>query len=343
MLQNSASEASLRAQAPSLERWDLYRTLAEPLRLRLLALVAEEELAVGELADLLKESQPNVSRAWTPLRDAGLVVARREGTRVFLRVREEAEKDAVVRDALAQGRMLAEKDGSIARVAEIVAARDLAARAYFDAPRDRDLEALKAPPPELAAYLFAASPYRDQVALDAGTGDGGLIDVLSPAFAKVIAVDRSGAQLQGARARVAMRGYRNVKIIEGDLDSPQVKADVKKAAGKGVDVIFAVRMLHHASKPAELVKTMASLLAPGGRIVVLDYARHDDEKMRDAGDVWLGFDARALGKIAREARVDLEGVAPLSPPFVPEGPDAHLPWQTLVFRKKQTTRNDHHG
>ena len=76
MLQNGNSEASLRAQAPSLDRWDLYRTLAEPLRLRLLALVAEEELAVGELADLLKESQPNVSRAWTPLRDAGLVVAR---------------------------------------------------------------------------------------------------------------------------------------------------------------------------------------------------------------------------------------------------------------------------
>src|ERR1700709_1972574 len=63
MLETATSSTS------SQERWDLYRTLAEPLRLRLLALVGEEELAVGELAELLKESQPNVSRAWTPLRD----------------------------------------------------------------------------------------------------------------------------------------------------------------------------------------------------------------------------------------------------------------------------------
>src|ERR1700690_4122724 len=101
MLETATSSTSSTASIP--ERWDLYRTLAEPLRLRLLALVAEEELAVGELAELLKESQPNVSRAWTPLRDAGLVVARREGTRVFLSVREEAASDVVVADALKSG------------------------------------------------------------------------------------------------------------------------------------------------------------------------------------------------------------------------------------------------
>ncbi|MEO8875298.1 MAG: metalloregulator ArsR/SmtB family transcription factor, partial [Polyangiaceae bacterium] len=116
-----------KGQAKTQERWDLYRTLAEPLRLRLLALVADEELAVGELAELLQESQPNVSRAWTPLRDAGLVAARRDGTRVFVRLREGAAEDAVVLDALTSGRALVEKDGSLARVSQVVAARDLAA------------------------------------------------------------------------------------------------------------------------------------------------------------------------------------------------------------------------
>jgi len=338
MLQAAVPQLSSGSSAPkdparAQERWDLYRTLAEPLRLRLLALVAAEELAVGELAELLQESQPNVSRAWTPLRDAGLVVARREGTRVFVRLREGAGDDAVVLDALASGTALAKKDGSLGRVAQVVAARDLAARAYFDAPRDRDPEHLKKPPPELGAYLFAVSPFRDETALDAGTGDGGLIDVLAPAFSKVIAVDRSIAQLAAARARVSMRGYTNVKIVEGELGS----SEVKRAVGSGVDVIFAVRLLHHASKPAELVKTMASLLAPGGRIVALDYAHHDDEKMRELGDVWLGFDAGELGKMAREAGVVLDGITAIASPFVPEGEGAHLPWQCFTFRKAQAS------
>ena len=184
MLQNGASSAPpLRSQLPR-ERWDLYRTLAEPLRLRLLALVAEEELAVGELAELLKESQPNVSRAWTPLRDAGLVVARREGTRVFLRVREEASKTrscSMRSQAAARSPRKTEASRVFRRSSPRATWR---ARAYFDAPRARDPESLKAPPAELAAYLFAVSPYRDQVALDAGTGDGGLLDVLAPAFSR---------------------------------------------------------------------------------------------------------------------------------------------------------------
>ncbi len=337
------ADSSTRSPPKLQERWDLYRTLAEPLRLRLLALVAEEELAVGELAELLKESQPNVSRAATPLREAGLVSSRKDGTRVLLRLHEAAHDDAVVADALASGKALVERDGSLARVPQIVAARDLAARAYFDAPRERDPEAMKRPPAELGAYLFALSTFHDAVALDAGTGDGGLLDVLSPAFSRVIAVDRSSAQLEAARQRIQLRGYRNVKIVEGELES----ADVKKAVGKGVDVIFAVRLLHHASKPAELLATMASLLGPNGRIVVLDYARHEDESMRHAGDVWLGFDAKDLQKIAKEGGVVLESAAPIGSTLVSAGPDAHLPWQLLKFKKqsekKQSTRKNDHG
>src|SRR5512141_675381 len=87
-------------------RWELYRVLAEPVRLRLLALTAEEELAIGELADLLGESQPNVSRHVTPLKQAGLVAVRKQGTRALVGLRDEVRGDAVVADALASGRAL---------------------------------------------------------------------------------------------------------------------------------------------------------------------------------------------------------------------------------------------
>src|SRR5215207_4920915 len=96
-------------------RWELYKLLAEPLRLRLLALSAEDELAVSELADLLGESQPNVSRHAAPMRLA-------EGA---------ARDDAVVADALRTGRALCDRDGTLARVGEVVRARDRSTREFF--------------------------------------------------------------------------------------------------------------------------------------------------------------------------------------------------------------------
>src|ERR1700712_2891435 len=105
-------------------RWELYRVLAEPVRLKLLALAAEEELAIGELAELLGESQPNVSRHVAPLKTAGLLLSRKQGTRALVRMAEAAAADAVVADALASGRALCEADGSLAKVADVIRERD---------------------------------------------------------------------------------------------------------------------------------------------------------------------------------------------------------------------------
>src|SRR6516162_5398655 len=98
--------------SPSYERWELYRILSEPVRLRLLALAADEELAIGELAELLGESQPNVSRHTAPLRQAGLLAVRKQGTRTLVRLADGAHADAVVADALGSGRALCDEDGS---------------------------------------------------------------------------------------------------------------------------------------------------------------------------------------------------------------------------------------
>jgi len=118
----------------SSQRWELYRLLSEPARLRLLALAADEELSIGELAELLDESQPNVSRHATALRQAGLLSDRREGTRTLVRVPVEAARDAVVADALASGTALCERDGSLRRIEQVLRAREAAAHEFFARP-----------------------------------------------------------------------------------------------------------------------------------------------------------------------------------------------------------------
>src|SRR5438046_242787 len=113
-------------------RVELFRLLGDEDRLRLLALCAEEELTVGELASLIGESQPQVTKKTQPLREAGLLSARRDGTRTLLRTH--LASDAVLDAGLEEGRTLCTRDGSLARVAGVVAQREEVSRRFFDQP-----------------------------------------------------------------------------------------------------------------------------------------------------------------------------------------------------------------
>jgi len=314
-------------------RWELYRVLSEPVRLRLLALALEEELAVGELAELLEESQPNVSRHAASLKQAGLVTMRRQGTRTLLRTLEDAASDPVVADAIASGRGLCEANGSLAKIAQVVRARDSAARDFFAKPVGG---AVEGPPADLAAYLavFGRLLPRARLAIDAGTGEGGLLEVLAPVYERVVAVDREGAQLARAKSRVAARGYDNVVFALGDLGD----AEVLDAVGEGADAVFAARLLHHAPSPARAVEALARLSRPGGAVVVLDYVAHEDEGMRQQADLWLGFEPEELARFARNAGLADARVTALPRGVGGGGPDAHLNWQVMVAHKKSNGR-----
>ncbi len=328
-------------------RWELYRVLAEPLRLRLLALAVEEELAIGELAGLLGESQPNVSRHLTPLKQAGLVSIRREGTRGFVRIAEAAAADPVVADALASGRALCEADGTLTRLAGVLRERDQVARTFFEEGAEARSEREGPPADATAAYVAALGrllPARS-LAVDAGTGDGALLDVLAPAFARVIAVDRSGTQLERARARVGRRGFTNVRLLKAELGAPELREHV----GEGADVVFASRLLHHAPRPVDLVRQLAVLAKPatthalGGAVVIVDYARHDDESMRNEADLWLGFDAKELRRFVREAGLEDADVVTIPAAWCGQGRDSHLPWQVMVARRKHGKKRNDNG
>lgn len=316
------------------ERWELYRVLGEPLRLRLLALAAEEELSVGELAELLGESQPNVSRHAKALRTKGLLQVRKQGTRVLLRMVEALLDDPVVRDAHGAGRALVLADGSLGRVPEVVRAREAAARAFFEQSRPEESSGW---PSELSAYLAALSPLiaSRRLAIDVGTGDGGLLDVLAPVFDRVVAIDRAETQLSGARERVKRRGYAHVELIASDLHDPGLHARI--AALGGADVVFASRVLHHAPKPRSAIRSLAALARPGGAVVVVDYQAHNDESMRETqADLWLGFDAAELRGLAESAGLRQPVVKAIPARLCGTGPDGHLDWQVMVARTDAT-------
>jgi ArsR family transcriptional regulator len=332
--------AALGADAAT--RWELYRLLADPVRLRLLALTSVEELGVSELADLLREGQPKISRHAAALRDAGLLSARRQGTWTLLRLAGNATDDAVVADAVGAGLSSCRADGTMARIEEIIRQRDEVTREFF-ARGGRPAQV--GPPPELAAYLAAFAPLipHRRLAIDVGTGDGALLEVLAPVFERVIALDRAAAQLALAAERVRRRELGNVTLVRGEVDGPEVQAAVREALGPrgtGADVVFASRVLHHAPVPARALRALVELARPpaasaadprGGAVVLLDYEAHDDQALREQqADLWLGFEPRELKRLGKAAGLVDVHWQRLPAAWQGEGPDRHLAWQLLV-------------
>jgi DNA-binding transcriptional ArsR family regulator/SAM-dependent methyltransferase len=316
------------------DRCELYRVLAEPVRLRLLAAAAEEELSIGELTELLGESQPNVSRHLAQLRKLGLLLERRQGTRVFVRLTDAAQADPVVADAVGAARALFAREGTLERIGQLIRQRDAVGREFFARGVAHNAADVSMVPDELAAYLMAIAPLlpRRQLAVDVGTGEGRLLDVLAPLFDHVIAVDREPAQLERAALRSKLRGYENVTLLQGDLHSSAVHEAVSRR-GLG-DVVFASRILHHAPRPAEAIAELATLTKPDGTLIVLDYAAHDDETMREQqADLWLGFAPEELARFATHAGFSAARSSSIPELFRGAGPDRHLPWQVFSARR----------
>ncbi len=330
------------ASSAQAERWELYRLLSDPTRLRVLALAATEELAVSELAELLREGQPKVSRHASLLRDAGLLSGRKHGTWHLLRLAAHARKDAVVADAVDTGLSLCVADGTLERVADVVEARDAATREYF-ARGGR--AARSGPPEELAAYLRALSPLIEhrELVVDAGTGDGALLEVLAPVFDQVVALDRSSAQLELARQRAASRNFRNVRFVCGELDGPEIKKALKQRlrSARGADVVIASRVLHHAPVPHKAMQALVSLARPpqkradGGWVFVIDYEPHGDESMREQeADLWPGFARAELEELAERAGLSDRTHGRIPSSWCGEGPDRHVGWHWIAGRRR---------
>jgi SAM-dependent methyltransferase len=273
-------------------RADLFRLLGDEDRLRLLALCAAEELTVGELATLLHESQPQVTRKSQPLREAGLLNARKDGTRTLLRA--ELPADPVVTAALEAGRALCESDGSLANVPSLVAQREEASRRLFS--RVESAGPIVVDGAQLLPLLPILSPLLPghALAVDVGAGEGTLLPLLSPLYDRVVAIDRSPARLARCAERVSALGLANVRLREGAVEDADIMQEVARLSGAGADLVVVSRVLHHVARPQELLVSAARLLRPGGHLAVVDHIPHEDESLREVGHVWLGFEPAKL-------------------------------------------------
>lgn len=295
-------------------RLELFRLLGDEARVQVLALCAAEELAVSELAALLGESQPQITKKTQPLREAGLLVARRDGTRTLLRT--EPTDEVLVKAALEAGRALCGRDGSLARVPTVIAQREEGARRLFAEAKDEGpviVDGMQLLPflPLLAPLLPGRA-----LAVDVGTGEGALLPLLAPLYQRVLGLDRSAARLARAAERLAALGLSNVRLLEGDAGDRHVVEELDQKGG--ADLVALSRVLRYASRPQETVLAAARLVRAGGHLAIIDAAPTDDESRRAPGQVWLGFEERALDGFVRDARLTPITIARL--PSVAGGP-----------------------
>jgi SAM-dependent methyltransferase len=208
---NSLGTASPTATVPFTEALAVLRAAAEETRLRILALLAEGELSVSDLTDILGQSQPRISRHLKLLVESGLIERHREGAWAFFRLREAA--------------------------------------AGFVEPLIRHV-------------------------VDLGTGTGKMLALLAPRAGRATGLDSSHAMLSVARANLERAGLPRVDLRQGDLHAPPF-------GRAGFDLVVLHQVLHYLDDPARALREAARLVAPGGRLLVVDFAPHAQEHLRE--------------------------------------------------------------
>ncbi|MGE0253302.1 MAG: ArsR/SmtB family transcription factor [Alphaproteobacteria bacterium] len=254
------------------------KAAAEPTRLRLLTLCARSELTVGELTQILGQSQPRLSRHLRLLCEAGLMQRAQEGAHAYFRLASGGEGGGLARmllDSLPAGDAVVASD--LRRLAAVREQRAQAAEAYFrrnagDWDRLRSLHIDEAEVERAVAGLVPARGVRRL--LDIGTGTGRMLHLLSGQAAELVGLDNSREMLAVARASLDREGLRNGVLRQGDM----YRLPWEDGA---FDVAVLHMVLHYAVEPEAAIAEAARVLAPGGRLVVADFAPHALEELRE--------------------------------------------------------------
>ncbi len=302
-LRNTApdSDASYRTLLEAL------RAAAEPTRLRLLGILAESELTVTEITQVLGQSQPRVSRHLRLLCDAGLLDRVPEGSWVFYRLADHRIAHTFIA-------LLGTGDPTLAddraRLATVQRARQEFADRYFEehAHEWNDIRSLHVAEEEVE-HALQALVGTDAVGdlLDIGTGTGRMLSLLGARASRAIGIDRSHEMLAFARAALASPEFRHVQVRHGDMYHLALPA-------RSMDLVVLHQVLHFADDPIAVLREIARVLRPGGRLLLVDFAPHEQEVLRDQhAHRRLGFSAddiahwcTAAGLLPREA-VRLQG------------------------------------
>ncbi len=293
----------------------ILKVLADPTRLRLLGLLAREELSVTELARAVAMSQSRVSNHLKLLREHQLLDERREGAYVLVRL---ARGPALPEDlwAAIETRLSAVEGRAddLARLEKVLDDRRKRSRAFFDrAAAEWDVVGSEFQRGLVRWQALACLVDRDLVVADVGCGTGYIARALVRVAERVICIDHSAAMLEQARANLASQNA-HVELRQGELDH------LPLADGE-VDAVFASLVLHHVPDVVAALREMRRALKPGGRLIITDLLPHKETWMSDTmADLRLGFDATDLKSRVEKAgfvAVEIEGVEDA---YVVDGP-----------------------
>jgi ubiquinone/menaquinone biosynthesis C-methylase UbiE len=274
------------------------KALADPLRLRILAAVAEEELTVGEVQEVVESVQSSVSRNLAILRAAGFVQDRKEGTSVYFAMRPDMPDPARELFASLQTRLaeIPEVKRDQARLEQCRRRRLQRSRSYFESVAG-DWERIRRSyfDDRVTSLAIEKLLPANLTIADIGCGTGSLTFELARFARKVIGIDLSNEMLRRARAVARERAIVNVEFRQGDIFKLPLEAH-------GVDAAFCVMVLHFLPEPQRAIAGLCRVTRPGGSVILVDLVQHKQEWLREQmAHQWLGFERPAVERWFREA------------------------------------------
>jgi len=300
------------------------KAAGEATRLRILALLADAELTVSDLTDILRQSQPRISRHLRLLAEAGLVERFREGTWAFFRLAEHGGGAELARGLVAR---LDPADHTMARDRErlisVRSARAAAAQAYFrrhaaEWDRIRKLHVADEAVEGAIRAALADRPFR--ALLDLGTGTGRMLELFAAEIERGLGLDLSLEMLALARARLERAGLRNCSVRQGDLYDLAIPND-------SFDVVIIHQVLHFLDDGGRAIREAARVLRPGGRLLIIDFAPHELEFLREQhAHRRLGFSEEAVAQWVEAAGLKMTSFRSLVPEPGSEGKIAVSLW-----------------
>jgi ArsR family transcriptional regulator len=273
------------------------RALADPTRLRLVALLERNELSVNELQEITRLGQSRISTHLGLLSESGLTQSRRDGKRTFYTLAE--KPDSTTRDilglAIKGAKETDEFSSDQVNLKRILARRDEKAQVYFNQIAGR-FDRSYGPGRSWQAFGHLLLRILPPLTIaDLGSGEGLLSELLAGRAKKVIAVDNSEKMVTFGAEKAKRNGLKNLEFRLGDLENPPIDAN-------SVDLVILSQALHHAEFPDKALASAHKLLKAGGQVMILDLLEHQFEQAHELyGDRWLGFREADLHRWLEEA------------------------------------------
>lgn len=290
---------------------EVLKAAAEPTRLRILVLLAEAELNVSDLTRILGQSQPRISRHLKLLVEAGMIERFRDGTFVFFHVAESGDAAALTAGLLETvDRRARPFSLDRERAGRLRRERAESAKRYFDEHaaewgRIRTLHVAEDDVETAMRRTLGPGPFRQF--LDLGTGTGRILEIFADTYTRGLGLDLNQSMLAYARANLQRGASAKAQVRHGDLYEVAL-------ADASADAIVMHQVLHFLDEPQRAIEEAARLLAPGGRFMIVDFAPHDVEALREEHrHVRLGFPREQVTGWLEHVGLEIKPGADLAP------------------------------